>query len=381
MGRVLYLYAQVYRAGSPHGRAAVQMLSLIRAAGLEADLLTFPGGDPWPQGLVRHLYHTARVPFARTLPPYGSGLRRWWATLVLTLAALRLFVHRRYDAVHCADRSVRVGGLVAWVFGARFIFEWHTASGHDLVRWLRRRPKRFLRAVSLVLSDVPYPFARLRETGLYGRIATVPALPDPAIVRRPPPPPRLHGAAQPFRLTAFMSETGVEGLAALCDALPDLLTHANFRVRIACGTPAAGERIRAALARHLPDASAMEIRPEPCDAEELGACVADADLVFLPLAHGILPPTRLLDVIAACRPLLAIRCPAYETLLNDANACLVPPNAQAITAAVCRHLLAPLLCADHALAALETLERDRTFSAVAAEFRACYTFALSESRP
>lgn len=381
MGRVLYLYAQAYRAGSPHGRAAVQTLALMRAAGVEADLLTFPGGDPWPNGLVGNLYHTARVPFVRTLPPYGSGPRRWWATFALAVAALRLFIHRRYDAVHCADRSVRVGGLVAWLFGARFVFEWHTASGHDLVRWLRRRPRRFLRAVSLVLSDVPYPFARLRETGLCGRIATVPDLPDPAIVRRPPPPPRLHGAAQPFRLTVLTPGTGLEGLAALCDAFPDLLTYANFRVRLACGTPSEAERLRAALARRLPDASGLEARPAPTDAEGLGACVADADLVFLPLAHGILPPPRLLDVMAAGRPLLAIRCPAYETLLNDANACLVPPDAQAIVAAVRRHLMAPLLCADHAIAAAEALERDRSFAAVAADFRACYAFALSEPRP
>lgn len=381
MGRVLYLYAQAYRAGSPHGRAATQMLALLRAAGLEADLLTLPGGDPWPQGLARHIYHTARIPFARTLPPYGSGPRRWWATLALAMAAVRLFIHRRYDAIHCADRAVRVGGWVARLFGARFVFEWHTASGHDLVRWLRRRPKRFLKAISLVLSDVPYPFARFRETGLYGRIATIPALPDPAIVRLPPPPPRLHGAAQPFRLTALAPEANAEGLAVLCDALPDLLRHPNLRVRIACGTPAAAERLRAALARRLPDAAGLEVRPAPADAADLGACVADADLVFLPLAHGILPPPLLLDVIAAGRPLLTLRCPAHETFLNDTNAGLVPPDAQAVTAAVRRHMLAPLLCADHAAAAAEALAHDRPFADVAESLRACYAFALSEPRP
>lgn len=381
MGRVLYLYAQAYRAGTPHGRAAAQMLALLRAAGQTADLLTLPGGDPWPKGLVERVYHTARVPFARTLPPYGSGPRRAWATVALALAALRLFIHRRYDAVHCADRSVRVGGLVAWLFGARFVFEWHTASGHDLVRWLRRRPKRFLKAISLVLSDVPYPFARLRAPGLCGRFATIPALPDPAIARQPAPPARLHGAAQPFRLTALTPGPDVEGLATLCDALPNLLAHPNLRIRIACGTPAAAERLRATLARRLPDAARLEVRPEPADAADLGACVADADLVFLPLAHGILPPTRLLDLMAAGRALLAVRCPAYETLLDDANACLVAPDAQAIAGAVRRHMLAPLLCPNHAAAVAEAVARDRSFAATAASLRACYAFALSESRP
>ncbi len=380
MRRILYLYAQAYRAQSPHGRAAVQMLALLRTAGIEADLLTLPGGDPWPAGLVNRIYHTARVPFVRTLPPYGSGFRRSWATFVMALAALRLFIHRRYDAVHCADRSVRVGGVVAWSFGARFIFEWHTASGHDLVRWIQRRPKRFLRAVSLVLSDMPYPMARLRETSLYGRIATIPALPDQAIQKLPPPAPRLHGAVEPFRLVALAPDASIQGLSALCDALPDLLTHPNLRLCIACGTPIEAERFRARLARRIPDFSAVEIRPAPADANDLMRCLTEADLVVMPSAHGILPPPLLLDVMAAGRAILAVRCPAYETLLTSANASLITPEAQALVAAVRRHLFTPLLCAEHATAAADTLAHDRTFDGAAESLRACYAFALSEDR-
>ena len=381
MGRILYLYAQAYRAGSPHGRAAVQMLALLRAAGYEVDLLTLPGGDPWPAKLVDRLYHTARVPFVRSLPAYGNGLRRRWATCVMTLAALRLFITHRYSAVHCADRAIRIGGLVARLFGARFIFEWNAASGYDLIHWLQRRPRFFLRSINLILSDLPYPFTRLRETGLSGKIATLPLLPSPAITRRPTPPPRLHGAAQPFRLTALTPTENAEGLALLCDVLPELFAHQNLHLRIACGTPKMAERLRAGLLRRYPALSAsLDIRPAPADANELLASISDADLVFLPLAHGELPPARLLDVMAAGRAILAIRCPAYTQLLTPANATLIPAEPKAFLDAIRHHMLSPTLCADHAIAAAETLAKDRSFTGAVAALRACYGFALTEER-
>ncbi len=380
MSRVLYLYAQAYREGSAHGRATIQMLALLNAAGVKVDLLTLPGGDPWPKGLVANRYYTARVPFVRTLPHYGMGLRRGWATTVLAIAAIRLFIHRRYAAVHCADRAVQVGGLVAWLFGARFIFEWHTGSGHDLVDWLRRRPKRFQRAISLILSDISYPFSRLRETGLYGRFATIPALPHPGIIRRLPPAARLRGSTQPFRVTVLAHRCTPDGISPLGDALPDLLLHPNLSLRIVGGTPVLAERLRKALARRLPATSNLEVRPAAEDISDLNQLLADTDVIFLPMAHGILPPPIVLDVMSACRPIVAIRCPAYAAILNDTYATLIPATAQAILEALQRHMLTPLLCAEHATAALDVLERDYAFSAVAASLRACYTFALTEPR-
>ena len=142
MARVLYIHTQALRADSPHARATFQMLHLLRRAGLEVDVLTLPGGDPWPQGLATRLFRTLHVPFARTLPPYGTGLRRRWATAVMALAAARLLLTNHYDAVHCADRSVRLGVLLAWLFGVRLVFEWRVASGYDLASWARPRGRR-----------------------------------------------------------------------------------------------------------------------------------------------------------------------------------------------------------------------------------------------
>ena len=376
MGRVLYVHTQALRAEGPHARRTFQMLGLLARAGHVVDVVTLPGGDAWPRGLAHRVYRTPPVPFVRTLPPYGGGVRRAWATAAMGLAASALLLHGRYDAIHCADRSVRLGAALAWLFGKPLVFEWRTASGHDLALWAKRRGRRLLRSVGLVVADAPLPPAALRESGLQGRVATIPPLPAPSIRPLPPPPARPAGAAHPFRLAALSLSPDLDDLAALTDCLPRLLDRPTVRVAIAGGTPKAAERLRQALAARLPATAALEVRPAPTGAADFLGFVAGADLVFLPAAHGPLPPPELLDAMAARRAILAIRCPAYEGLLDASNAMLAPADARRVAAAVLAHLRHPSLCAEHACAAAETLARDRSEVAAAEALRRCYALAL-----
>ena len=84
----------------------------------------------------------------------------------------------------------------------------------------------------------------------------------------------------------------------------------------------------------------------------------------------------LLDAMAARRAILAIRCPAYEGLLDASNAMLAPADARRVAAAVLAHLRHPSLCAEHACAAAETLARDRSEAAAAEALRRCYALAF-----
>ncbi len=378
--RILYLYSQVLHVGTPHARQAFQMLSLLKQAGFEVDVLTLAGGDTWPQGLAEKIYTTARIPFGRSMPTYGIGPRRWWATLVLTLAAMRLCLHQKYRAIHCADRAIRAGGFLAWLFRLHFIFEWRAASGHDLVTWLLRRSKRFQSSVSLALTDMGYPFSRLRETGLSGRIATMPFLPAPFIKRLPAPAIRPHGNAQPFHLVAFSQRRTLDDLRLLSDALPEILRAQNMRVTLVGGSANAAEKFRQKLIVKFPEAATVEVRPAITGVTDFITMLTVADLVFFPLIQGPLPPPILLDVMAAQRAILAIRCPAYMAHLTNANATLVQADARLIASAVLRHMRAPLLCYEHAVAAADTIERDCNTAATIAALRSCYRFALSGNR-
>ncbi len=356
------------------------MLALMKQAGLEVDVLTLQGGDVWPQGLANRLYRTTRLPFTRHLPPYGSGLRRGWATALLTLTAIRLQLTHSYDAIHCADRAIRAAAFVARLFGTRFLFEWNTESGHDLIRWLKRRSARFRHTANLVFSDVPYPLSRLREVGFCGRVATLAALPAPCIQRLPLPSVRLRGETQPFHVTALAFTPHFTDLNALLEALPNLLSLPNLHLTLAGGTPDAAEKLRTRLTKRFPPSGAWDVRPAPEGPLECMAYLTAADLVFLPAVHGALPPPILLDAMAAQRALLATQCPAYETLLTPQNAMLIHGGAAAIETAIRRHMLSPLLCAEHAEAAAETISRERNASALAAVLRSCYALALTSPR-
>lgn len=381
MPRILYIHTQALRAESPHARRTFEMLTLMRRAGLDVDVLTLPRGDTWPKGLANHVYRTLPVPFARSLPPYGTGLRRRWATVVTALAAARLLLHKQYDAVHCADRAVRVGALLAWLFGVRLVFEWRTASGHDLTAWARARSKRSRRAVGLIITDHPCHPAGLRETGLLGRIAVIPPLPAPTIEPLAPPPARPKDASQLFRLTAFSLTPDLSDLTDFLEALPRLIERPNIRISIAGGSPAAAERLRKRCAETLPADAQPGIRPAIVSPAEFSTFVAPADLIFLPAANGPLPPPELLDAMAARRAILAVRCPAYEGLLNEANAMLIDSDARSLALGVLRHLRAHCLCVDHACAAAETIAAERSIANAVDNLRACYALALDQETP
>ena len=381
MARVLYLYSQALQADSPHARRTFQMLALLNEAGFKADLLTLPGGDPWPSGLVEHIYVTPRVPFTKTLKPYGTGVRRIWATIVMALTTVRLFMTHHYDIVHCSDRAIRIGGLIAWLFGTHFVFEWRTSSGHDLIRWAKWRSRRFRNSVSLVITDTTYTVTQLRESGLYGKIASILMYPHPLLTPLPPPKMRNAPFSRQFRVVALSHDDKLADLTHFCDALSLILHHQNIHVTLVGGTPANAERLRQRLAHRYPHTmGALIVRPAAIDSNDFVDCITDADLVFLPVCRGITPPTLLLDTMACGRAIMATRCPAYEPLLTHQNAALVGADANQIADCIQHHLQSPMRCAELARLAEETIKRERNISSAISALRSCYTFILMEPR-
>lgn len=381
MATILYLYAQPYRAESDHARCTLQMLTLLKQCGHEVDLLTLPGGDVWPEHLVRRRYLTSRVPFVKTLPFYGRGLRRFWAGIVLFFAALRLSFRERYDAVHCSDRAIRTGGFLSWLFRKPFIFEWHaTHSGRDLVKWLSRRSRRFRQSIQMIFTDFPYPSSRFQQLGVYGRVAVLQHLPLPTIVPHPLPAVRMYSETQNFRLTVFSATEDLQDLTPLCQLLPMLLEQYPLHVSIVGSTPKATERFRRQLQASLGAyALRVALRPALLNTEEVLRVTTGADLVYLSAVPGPLPPPLLIDLMAARKAILAIQCPAFQTLLSARNALLVPYDTQAIGETIVHALTTPRLCLEFAQAAYDTIQRERHPNILAEELRRCYELALKEA--
>ncbi len=379
---ILYIYTQVNRENGLHARQTRQMLSLIHRQNIAIDLLTLPGGDPWPKGLLNALYTTPPVPFVRGMPLYGYGIRRFWATCLITLCAIRLVLSHNYDAIHCADRSIRVGKILAWLFRSKLIFEWRRQSGIDFTQWLKRRSKLFKGSVSLIITDEAQPFDRLRDSGILGKLATLPILPDPAITRTPP---RFiqHNVypAATFHLNALSFSSNLDDLSLLLDALPALLTaFPQLRISIIGGAPRIVERKRRRLARMLPEiAHAIDFHPPMTSSAEWSARFAHADCIFFPSTHASQPPPLLLDAMKAQRAILALSCPAYTALLNPSCATLIHPDKEQLREAIHWMITHPESVAKKSLAAAQRIDSELDVTIIAENFRACYSFALERS--
>lgn len=380
MARILYLYAQPHRAGSEHARRAMQMLFVLKSAGHTVDVLSLPGGDPWPEGLVEGRFLSSGVPFIRSLPLYGRGFRRIWASIAIFLAALRLLFRTPYDAVHCSDRAIRCAGVLAWLFRKPLIFEWYTtASGRDLVSWLARRARCFRRSIRMVFSDVQYPLSRLREIEVNGRIAVVQMLPSPAIVPLENSFVERGERRMSFRVVAMSFARDLGDLTTFSEALPALFETTGLRVEIVGSTPREIDRFRLRLQGRLGEwITRVAFRPAIGDTGSLLSILEGADLVFMPAVTGPIAPVRLIDVMAARRAILAVRCGAYQTLLNETNGRLVSAHAEEIRVALQQLIENRHLCTLYAEAACETIARERNVHALVEDVRRCYSLALGE---
>lgn len=377
MARILYIYAQINRMNGAHARETRKTLARLRDLGHQIDLLTLPGGDPWPEGLASAVYSTATVPFVRGMPLYGYGLRRILATLFLIPAAVRLMLHHRYAAVHCADRSIRVGRFLSWLFGTRLIFEWRHESGCDLIAWLLLRRAGFHHALALILTDSRPDPARLRATGLSGRVATF--LPTPAenLIRAPLP--TLSGTGT-VRLTAVSASRSLNDLKRFFTILPTLTERLpGLRVSVIGGSPRAIERLRRALSHRAPHAAKIVDFHGRVGGADYAQRMSYSDLIFLPSAPGDCPTYALLDAMGSQRPVVAIRCPAYEGLLTRDCGTLVPPDPAAMTEVLLGYLTDSERMAERGRNAAEKVDHEYDPESQEEAFRACYAFALEEA--
>lgn len=103
--------------------------------------------------------------------------------------------------------------------------------------------------------------------------------------------------------------------------------------------------------------------------------LAAADAVFFPAQSGPEPLPWVLDAMASRRAVIAIRCPAMETLAG-AKVLLVAGKSRAIAEAIEQVMGAPFWCVERAWAAEEWVRQERSSETFAETLRGCYAFAL-----
>lgn len=313
------------------------LIKTLAERGEHIDVLTYHEGQertyPGP-GTVRLL----RIPpplACRNIPP-GFSLKKLRADVAMYRMAMRLVRENRYDLVHAVEEAVFIAMRIQHRVGIPYIYDMDSSMSRQIadkipiakcllpfMRWCERKAIRGAAAIAAVCDALA---DQARADGA-ARIA---------ILRDVP---LLDSSAAPAPTKGFRDALGITGPSLLyignLESYQgiDLLLHAFARVPrdlgahlvIVGGVPGHVARYQA-LAQKLaiPDTVHL-LGPRPLP--DMGALMADADILVSPRIHGANTPMKIYSYMAAGKAILATDLFTHTQVLDTQTACLAPLEA------------------------------------------------------
>ncbi len=338
MKRVLFLCSQPFFQwrGSPI-RVGFDV-SALAESGWEVDLLTLPLGEPRSIPGVNII----RIPnlFRARAISIGPSLLKALFDILILFKAISLARKRGYAVIHTVEDTGPIGVLVARLFRARLVFEkhsdpssYHGRSLRNLVMWAYAKVERFAaRHADAVIGTGPGLVAQVKALNTGKPVHHIPDIPSSRIEADPARTAamrqRLQSAPDDILALYVGSFAAYQGIELLFDTIPRVVS-ANPKVRfIIIGGSDAEVRDRTTQLRRNGAESAV-IWAGHVSPDVLPDYLAAADILLSPRLAGVNTPLKLLDYLKAGRAIVATDTPANRLILNETNACLTPPSAEA----------------------------------------------------
>ena len=297
------------------------------------------------------MFRAPAVPFVRDVP-IGFSIRKLLCDLALGWRLLSLTRQIRYDVLHAVEEAVFLS-LFVRLRGSRLVYDMDSSLPEQLVgkyRALRgldgllRRLERLAIARSdLVLAVCEDLAARARG---YETTTPVDVVEDVSLLADG----TASGDVEDLRLD--LPEHGVlvmyvgnlehyQGVDLLLDGIATLDTTTPLKVVAIGGTAAdvAAYRQRAATLGIGATVTFVGARP----LKELGAYLAQADVLVSPRSSGQNTPMKLYSYLAAGKAVLATRIRSHTQVLTDDCALLVEPTGPALADGLDALLRSPAL--------------------------------------
>jgi glycosyltransferase involved in cell wall biosynthesis len=322
------------------------LLEALQAAGHSVDVLTYHvGEDPKLAGV--RVFRAPSVPFVRDVP-IGFSLRKLVCDLALLWRLITLTRRQRYDVLHAVEEAVYLTLLVRAFTGSRrtlgsaeldrlacrVVYDMDSSLPEQLVgkyALLRffdgvlRRFERFAIANSdLVLAVCDDLATRARG---YATRTPVDVVEDVSLLDERP-----HGAVEDLRrdlpsgavLALYVGNLEhYQGVDLVLDALA-MLESPPVKFVAVGGDPASVAAYQARV-KALGLAAQVEfVGARPLS--QLGALLAQADVLVSPRLLGQNTPMKLYSYLAAGKAVLATRIRSHTQVLSDDNALLVDPT-------------------------------------------------------
>lgn len=342
--RILFLAPQPFyqERGTP---IAIDLaLQALEEEGYDIDLVTYPEGEGRNYRRVYH-HRVPKVPGVVGVPP-GFSWKKIVYSFLMVFTALRLALTRRYIVVHAVEESCFIALLLKVICRIPYVYDMDSSIAQQLVE---KKPK--LRALAGFFS---------RCEGFAVRHATAVVAVCPALVALA----REYGARQVLLLqdislldrsapgeaiTDLRTELGSEAPLILyvgnlehyqgVDLLLDGFSLArrwgvSANMAVIGGRSEDVERYRARAEELGVADQARFFGPRPV--ADLGAYLAQADILASPRSHGNNTPMKIYTYLDAGKALLATRIASHTQALDDDVACLVEPTPEGMAEGIAR---------------------------------------------
>jgi glycosyltransferase involved in cell wall biosynthesis len=343
------------------------LLEALQAAGHAVDVLTYHVGDDPKLPGVR-VFRAPAVPFVRDVP-IGFSLRKLLCDVALLWRLFTLTRRNRYDVLHAVEEAVFLSLLVRGIGGrarvgsgadCRVVYDMDSSLPEQLLGKygilravdgvLRRFERLAIARSDLVLAVCDDLATRARG---YATKTPVDVVEDVSLLGDDGAPGEVEdlrrGLPDGHVLALYVGNLEhYQGVDLVLDAIAKLESPPLKFVAVGGSADAvAAYRARAAALGVEGQVTFVGARP----LSQLGALLAQADILVSPRLTGHNTPMKLYSYLAAGKPVLATRIRSHTQVLSDDDALLVEPTPAALARGLDALLRSPLLRERLALAA------------------------------
>lgn len=323
---------------------AVRLLcQVLGTAGHQVRLLCYAEGtDIWLPNV--RIHRIPKLPGLTDIRP-GFSLKKLGCDLVMGVSCMRLLRRERFDLIHAVEESAFIALLMRYLFHLPFIYDMDSCLSDQLAEKYpvlegSKGILEFLEGAMVRRSLGVVAVCRyLEETARrFGFNKALLRLEDISLLDQGEPTDeslRKRFGIQGLILMYVGNLERYQGTDLLLEAFALASEQAPLaRLVVIGGSP---DHIRAyqRMASRLGiSQSAFFIGPRPVS--QLGAYLAQADILLSPRIQGKNTPMKIYSYLDADKPLLATRLPTHTQVLDDEISLLTDPNPEAMAKGMLR---------------------------------------------
>ncbi len=341
--RILLIVPQPFYSDRGSPIAIREVISGYLDLGHRVDVVTFPLGQDVPAANL-HFFRSGN-PLRIHSVPIGFSLRKVALDVMLSFAVRERLRAAPYDLVHALEEAAFLAAYFAPRFGIPVIYDMHSRlteglrgvpglGSRPMLRLGRASEEWLFRNVNVIVTSKGLaeqvrqcvPDATIFEWQFPGTLRAAPDRPDDLRAELKVPP-----DAPVILYSGTFSE--YQGIDLLMSSVPEVVRCVPSAVFVLVGAEPAEADAAASAAAELGVAEHVRIVPRQ-PRERMPPYLAIADVLVSPRSAGGNLPLKIFDYLNVGKPIVATDIATHRTLLDETNALLAPPRAEAFGEAV-----------------------------------------------